>query len=154
VGARVTARAKLAALAGPAVFGLFDGLTSLIGVLLPLWDRSDPAALVHTALGLALAEAVGMAAGDWLSDSDEGPAAACVIGAATGLGTLLPTLPYALLPADAARPACLAAIATLTLLIALVRARQRGLRRALAETVLVLLAATVAVYGGTRISGP
>jgi VIT1/CCC1 family predicted Fe2+/Mn2+ transporter len=141
------------ALAPAAVFGLFDGLTSLIGVLLPLLGRGDAATLIRTALGLALAEAVGMAAGAWLSDSDEGPAVASVIGTATGLGTLLPTIPFGLLPLPTARLACIAIIGALTMLIALVRARERGLRRALAETALVLALATLAVYGGTWISG-
>lgn len=151
---RITARlrARLATLGPPAVFGCFDGLTSLIGVLLPLWSTGHAGTLVHTALGLALAEAVGMAAGAWLSDSDHGPAAAGVIGAATGFGTLAPTLPFAILPPAPARLACLAIITALTLVIALVRARQRGLRRALAETVLVLTAALLAVYGGNWIS--
>ena len=128
----------------PAIFGGFDGATSVVGVLLTL--TGHPGQILPTALGLAVAGGVGMAAGSWLSaDSEAGPREAVAIGAATFAGTLLPVLPY-LLWAGAAAMVCSGLL--LVLLgagITAVRARDRGTGRAAAETYGVLLAVSAAV---------
>ena len=132
------------ALIAPAVFGSFDGATSVVGVLLTL--TGHPGQILPTALGLAVAGGVGMAAGSWLStDTEAGPREAAVIGAATAAGTLLPALPY-LLWAGAAATACSGLLLILLgAAITAVRARDRSLGRAAVETYGVLVAVSAAV---------
>lgn len=127
----------------PAVFGTFDGLTSVLGILLSL--RGHPDWVLPSALGLAVAEGVGMAAGEWLSDSGSGLTASGVIGTATALGSLLPAVPFALLPMPWAAVASALVLVALGVGIATVRSRDRSWGRALLETFGVLLAALVAV---------
>lgn len=77
----------------PSIFGVFDGATSVIGIILTLTGHAEQ--VIPTSLGLASAGAVGMAAGSYLSDdSKTGLTASVSIGVATGLGTMLPVLPY------------------------------------------------------------
>jgi VIT1/CCC1 family predicted Fe2+/Mn2+ transporter len=142
-------------LAAPAVFGAFDGLTCALGVLLPLLAAGDPHLAFRASLGVGLAEAVGMAAGSWLSSSGDGLAGSAVIGVATGLGAVLPAVPLVLWPSDTGRAGALVIVAALAVLIGIVRAHGtgRGRWRALAETAAVLLLAAAAVLGGMYISG-
>lgn len=132
------------ALLPPAVFGGFDGATSVVGVLLTL--TGHPQQILPTAVGLAVAGGVGMAAGSWLSDdANAGPLEALVIGAATAIGTLLPALPYTVLAGAAAIICSAAVLILLGAVITLVRARDRSVARAAAETYGVLLAVCAAV---------
>ena len=135
---------KRSALLAPAIFGAFDGSTSVVGVLLTL--TGHPEQIIPTALGLAVAGGVGMAAGAWLSDDDDaGPTEAAVIGVATAVGTVLPALPYAVLSGTAAIACSVLVLLLLGAAITWVRARDRSLRRAAAETYGVLAAVCVAV---------
>jgi VIT1/CCC1 family predicted Fe2+/Mn2+ transporter len=127
----------------PAVFGTFDGLTAVLGLLLSL--HGHPNWVLPSALGLAVAEGVGMAAGEWLSDSGSGFAASGVIGAATALGSLAPAVPFAVLPMPWAAVASAVVLVAIGTGIAAVRSRDRGWARAFAETFGVLAAALVAV---------
>jgi VIT1/CCC1 family predicted Fe2+/Mn2+ transporter len=128
----------------PAVFGAFDGVTAVLGVLLSL--HGHPGWVLPSALGLAVAEGVGMAAGQWLSsDSDSGLAASGAIGTATAFGSLAPAVPFAVLPMPWAAVASALILAAIGLGIAAVRRRDRGWPRGLAETFGVLVAALVAV---------
>lgn len=86
------ARVK-ADLARPAIFGLADGCMSLLGVILYLLHKQDlifPAALMG-----GISAAVSMAGGEWMSDSENGPFPSLVMGLATGLGGILPAIPFA-----------------------------------------------------------
>lgn len=133
-----------AALLSPAIFGSFDGATSVVGVLLTL--TGHPEQIIPTSLGLATAGGVGMAAGSWLSqDTDAGPVEAVVIGSATAIGTLLPALPYLALAGMAAIMASAVVLVLLGAGITAVRARDRSPLRAAAETYGVLLAVCAAV---------
>ena len=132
------------ALLPPAIFGGFDGSTSVVGVLLTL--TSHPAQILPAALGLAAAGGVGMAAGSWLSqDTDTGPLESTVIGAATAVGTMLPALPYTALGGMAAIVCSAVILVLLGAGITTVRARDRPLKRAAAETYGVLAAVCAAV---------
>lgn len=145
---------KRAAFLSPAVFGAFDGSTSVIGVLLTL--TGHPAQVLPTAFGLAVAGGVGMAAGQWLSqDTDAGLADAIVIGAATAIGTVLPAVPYALLGGTAAIAASAVVLILLGTVITAVRAHDpdRTWARAAAETYGVLLAVCAAVAICTLATG-
>jgi VIT family len=79
---------------GPAIFGSFDGVVTVLGAVFAL--TGDRQALVASGVGLAASGAVSMGAGEFLSNSESGWLASCVIGLTTGLGTLLPVLPYIL----------------------------------------------------------
>ena len=81
-------------LARPAVFGLADGLMSMLGVVLFLLGHRS--LIFPAALSGGISSALSMAGGEWLSDSDNGPVASLVMGAATGLGAILPAVPYAI----------------------------------------------------------
>lgn len=127
----------------PAVFGAADGLTCALGAILSLAGHPD--LVVRTAVALAAAECVGMAAGEWLSESGTGFQASVVIGLATGTGGVLPALPYAWLAGTAAVWASVSVFAACAGLITWGRAGQRGWARAAAETYGVLAVVTLAV---------
>ena len=132
------------ALLSPAIFGSFDGATSVVGVLLTL--TGHPEQITPTSLGLAAAGGVGMAAGSWLSaDTDAGPVEAAVIGGATAVGTMLPALPYLALTGGAAILTSAVILVLLGAGITAVRARDRSPLRAAAETYGVLIAVCAAV---------
>lgn len=137
--------------ARPAVFGAFDGVTCYLGVLFPLLD--DPRLVLPTAFGVGLAETVGMAAGEWQSASDAGLGASLVIGAASGLGAVLPAIPYGLCHGTAARIASILLVLAVTAGIATVRSAGRGRRRAFAESFGILAAVALVVWAGTLIGG-
>ncbi len=129
----------------PAVFGAADGLTCALGAILSL--AGHPELVLRTAAALAVAECVGMAAGEWLSESSKGVAASTVIGVATGTAGLLPALPYACCRGTVAVTASAAVFAVCAGAIAAARTGQRGWKRAVAETygVLVVVAGAVAL---------
>ena len=129
-------------LARPAVFGLADGMMSLLGVVLYLMGHQSiifPAALCG-----GISSALSMAGGEWLSDSDNGLGASCVMGLATGAGAILPAVPYAL----GSGPLAVAESVVICCLIAVIVAALRPLRgfgMALVETFGILLAIFVVV---------
>jgi VIT1/CCC1 family predicted Fe2+/Mn2+ transporter len=140
------------ALLAPAVFGGFDGATSVIGILLALTGHTTQ--VLPAAVGLAVAGGVGMAAGQWLSaDAEAGPAEAVAIGGATAAGTLLPALPYVWLHGMAAIACSAAVLLLIGAVITATRARDRSLARAAAETYGVLLAVCAAVAACTIATG-
>ncbi|WP_040829021.1 hypothetical protein [Nocardia jiangxiensis] len=73
------------------IFGLVDGLTCGTGVLMSL--HNHPSAILLAAIGLAIAEVIGMGCGEWLSDSGSF-ATPAAIGIASGVGALIPAFPY------------------------------------------------------------
>jgi VIT1/CCC1 family predicted Fe2+/Mn2+ transporter len=75
-----------------AVFGAFDGLIMIVGIMLPL--LGDPHALVMASVGGAVSEGAGMAVGDYLSGPEGGLREALVMGAATGLAAVVPSAPF------------------------------------------------------------
>jgi VIT family len=127
----------------PAVFGAADGLTCALGAILSL--AGHPELVLRTAVALAAAECVGMAAGEWLSQSSSGFQASAVIGLATGVGGALPALPYAWFAGGTAAWLSVAVFAVCAGLIAWARAGERGWLRAAAETYGVLAVVAVAV---------
>lgn len=132
----------------PAVFGIFDGSTSVLSILLAY--RHLDGLIFPGALALGAVGAVGMAAGEYLSDdTDSGLGASAVIGVATGLGTVAPAVPYLLFHGGAATMAALAVLLGIGVLIASVRARRHSWLRALAETYGVLFIASAAAVACT-----
>jgi VIT1/CCC1 family predicted Fe2+/Mn2+ transporter len=123
-------------LARPAVFGLFDGTCSLLGVVLYLLGHQG--LIFPAALSGGISSALSMAAGEWLSDGNgNGLAESAVIGAATGTGAVLPAVPYAVTTGPVAVGASVAICIAIAVVVALMRAG-RSRRRALAETLAIL----------------
>lgn len=137
---------------GRAVFGGFDGSTSAVGVLAGLLAaHATPTTVLSTAGGLAVAAAVGMGAGDYLSGSTVRLAA--VMAAATFAGSLLPALPVALLPAPLGYMLAVVLIVALGVAIAEVRSRDLGRPRAYALTGGVLVVASGLSAGAAVLLG-
>lgn len=130
----------------PAVFGAFDGATSVVGVMLTLTHH--PHLVVPTALGVAAAGGVGMAAGSWLShDRDTSDKEALAIGMATAVGTLLPVLPYLFASGwiAMALSAFILVLLGAAITVTRMKAGALSLLRAAVETYGVLVAVCVAV---------
>lgn len=90
------------------IFGLVDGLTCGTGVLMSL--HNHPAAILLAAIGLAVAEVIGMGCGEWLSDNSS-LARPVAIGLASGVGAMIPAIPYLFLTGVPAVALALALVA-------------------------------------------
>jgi VIT1/CCC1 family predicted Fe2+/Mn2+ transporter len=119
----------------PAIFGLADGTMSLLGVVLYLLGH--PALIFPAAVSGGISSSLSMAGGEWLSDSDNGLGASCVMGAATGLGAILPALPYAFTSGVTAITCSITICVLIGAVVALMRPN-RSRMLALAETYAVL----------------
>jgi VIT1/CCC1 family predicted Fe2+/Mn2+ transporter len=128
-----------------AIFGSFDGVVSVIGVMVALLARLTPI-IVEAAVGLAAASAVGMAAGEYLGDDTRNFRPAMVMGAATMVGTMCPVVPFMLFAKQLAIVVAVVLVLAISLAIARLRA-QTSATRAYAETfgVLFLAAGVTAV---------
>lgn len=84
--------------ASPAVFGVFDGMVSVIGVILGLLATADTHTILAGAIGLAAASAASMGAGEYLGDVKHSWRNAGIMGFATLVGTLVPIIPFLFLP--------------------------------------------------------
>lgn len=136
-----------------AVFGGFDGLVSLLGVLAGLSvAHAHPATVLAVCAGLAIASAVGMAAGDWLAGTST--RMAVVMGAATLTGSFLPALPAALIPSPAGQATTLAVVLAVGVAISEVRARATKRRLpAYLSTALILVVASGLSIGASVLFG-
>lgn len=89
------AHEEKSSLLSSATFGSFDGMTSVAGIVFALANKGLNV-IVLAAIGLAVASAVGMAAGEYLGDSTKRHAylRSAVMGLSTAVGTLVPTIPF------------------------------------------------------------
>jgi VIT1/CCC1 family predicted Fe2+/Mn2+ transporter len=128
------------------IFGLADGMMSLLGVLLYLLGHAS--LIFPAALSGGISAALSMAGGEWLSDSENGLGASCAMGAATGLGAVLPAIPFAVTSGSAALAASVVICTGIAVVVALMRVR-RSVPLAIAETfaVLTLIFAVVLTCG-------
>jgi VIT1/CCC1 family predicted Fe2+/Mn2+ transporter len=128
------------------VFGLADGMMSLLGVVLYLLGHQS--LIFPAALSGGISSALSMAGGEWLSDSGNGLGASCVMGAATGAGAVLPALPYAFGSGRAALAGSLVTCVLIGVAVAVIRPHRR-LWLALAQTfgILAAILATVLLCG-------
>jgi len=132
--------------ARPVIFGLGDGMVSLLGAV---WYLSGhPALVLPAAVSGGVTSAVSMAGFDSLSDSARSIAESCALGAATGAGCVLPAVPYGILRGAAAAAASAAVCTVLAVAIALIRpARSRLLSVALVAGVVAVAFAAVIACG-------
>lgn len=138
------------------MFGGFDGCSSLLGVIVYLL-LTHPGWIFPAALSGAISAALSMAAGEWLSDSEDGFSAAVVMGGATLTGALLPAVPFAFTTSRVAVAVAGVIVALIGITVAAMRPR-RGFGLALIETfgllVVILLVTIVCTVvfpsGGTE----
>jgi VIT1/CCC1 family predicted Fe2+/Mn2+ transporter len=132
------------------IFGASDGVNGIVAALLGLAGASS-STIVHTLLDVALGAGLSMGAAEWLSqDSDTGFAGGVMLGGATAAASLLPAVPYMILPRTAAPTAAVCIVAAVAIAIGLLRGWATGRRRrALFETlgVLVVVVAVCAAIG-------
>jgi VIT1/CCC1 family predicted Fe2+/Mn2+ transporter len=141
-----TARPTLTAreFARPVIFGVGDGMVSLAGTVWYL--HGHPALVLPAAISGGITSAISMAGFDALSDSTRSVAESCALGAATGVGCMLPALPFAALHGAAAIGASAAVCAVLAVIIAMIRPN-RSRTLSLVEVLGVVALAFGAVIG-------
>jgi len=146
----VTGKRAGAALRGQAVFGVSDGLMSILGVVLFIAARS-PALVFPAALMGGVSAAYSMGAGEFLGEDDSpGWAASLVMGAATFAGTVLPAVPYLWCAGWAA----LAQSCAVCLLVALLVGHLRSWRpHRYAETTLVIALGVILTFACSLLTG-
>jgi VIT1/CCC1 family predicted Fe2+/Mn2+ transporter len=135
-----------------AIFGSFDGLTSALGVMAAAYLTSTAHVLVAAACGLAIAAAVSMAGGEFLSETSgkEGQVnRAGIMAVATFVGSFLPAIPFLF----QAKPAALIVAGVLVLAAAVAIAQYRvpsqGMVRAYLQTYGILVVAAGLSIGVT-----
>ena len=138
--------------AGSAIFGSFDGLTSVLGLVVALLGAPLHVMLAGS-LGLAVSSAVGMGAGEYLGDSGRSLRRAGVMAAATVVGTVLPVAPFLLLGRRSALEVAAVLVVGFGLVVGEVRSRTSSRRRAYAETFAVLALAAAAAVVASILTG-
>lgn len=128
-----------------AIFGLFDGLTVVLGVIIGLYSH-HPNLIFKTALGVGIAEALGMGAAEWLSETKSGLRGPAVIGVSTLMGTLLPSLGFLVLARGSAATFAAVVFLISAIAIATVRAQGKKFVRSAVESVGILAIVSVAVW--------
>ena len=132
-----------------AIFGLEDGCSSAMGVILGAGISLGTRGLLVAAVALAVSASVSMAGGQWLSTGNRREAA--IMGLATALGSFAPALPWLVLSGSPAFILCMAIAGWLGVLIA--ELRPGGRRSSYALTFGVLFVATGAAVGASLIAG-
>lgn len=128
-----------------AVFGAFDGVTVLLGIVIGLYS-DHPNLILGTAISVGVAEAIGMAAAEWLSESESGYLGPTIIGASVALASVLPALPFFFLTPWPALWVSASAYCLVAALIAYARKRERGLSRSLLESYGILALVSLVVW--------
>lgn len=122
----------------PSIFGMFDGLTSLLGVLIPLL-KTNPLLVFVTCIGLAVSSAISMGLGEFLSSDKTIPKKNRVnnslyMGLFTAIGCLAPVLPYAFTSGVLALVLSLVIYLGLTVVVAFMKSSDLGWRSAVVQT--------------------
>lgn len=122
----------------PSIFGMFDGLTTLLGVFIPLLSY-EHLLVFFTCIGLAVSSAISMGLGDFLSsDKDISKKlrvkSATYMGIFTGLGCFLPVIPFAFTGGFLALGISMAIYFILTLVVAYLKSADMGWKDSLTQT--------------------
>ena len=133
------------------IFGISDGLTSALGVVIPL-------ALAHQSMlavisGLAIAAAIGMGSGEWLSDHTGNLRSAIAMALASFVGTVIPAIPFFVLPYGISSVVSGALCVGTGVAISETKARDIPRRTAYLQTFSVLLIASTACIGFALLTG-
>ena len=132
-----------------AVFGIEDGASSAMGVILGAGISLNSRALLIAALALAVSAAVSMGGGQWLSTGDKRQS--IVMGLATFVGSFLPAAPWLIFEGALAFGLCVGIAIGLGVLIAELRPG-KPLESYIA-TFSVLIIATGAGVGASLVAG-
>lgn len=124
----------------PMILGAADGVVILLGLLLSLAPH-HPDAIFHAALGVGLAELIGMASALWLSDGPSGLVPAIACGVAACVACIIPALPYLAMTGTGALLTSLLLVVAVAAVISWLRP-EKGVR-AVAQTYGVLVVAAV-----------
>jgi VIT1/CCC1 family predicted Fe2+/Mn2+ transporter len=137
----------------PSVFGMFDGLTSLLGVVIPLLNHQHILVFI-TCFGLAVSSAISMGLGEYLSSDRELPTwirskRSLYMGIFTGVGCFLPVIPYAFTGGALAMSLSISIYLLLTLSVSWMKSAELGWKTSLIQTFLVSFIAIVVVVVAT-----
>ena len=132
------------ALLRPAIFGLADGAMSLLGVILYL-HGALPVVVLMSALTGSISSAFSMAGGEFMSD-DSRVLPSVVMGIATGIGGILPAIPYAFTGGELAFALCMLIVLAIGGVVAFLRA-QASSRHGRVYTAVVTFLILGAIFG-------
>lgn len=138
------------------VFGSFDGLNCILGVIAAGYVTGDIHALTLAAIGLAIAEGIAMAGGSYLSElvSVYRMRHALIIGGASAVGILVPALPFFFAPRNVAILLSLFLVVCFAAIIASVRIKTLGILEAYVQTFgIVFFAAVVSIAATLLLNG-
>ena len=127
-----------------AIFGSFDGLTSALGVIAAAYLTGNTHILVATACGLAIASAVSMAGGEFLSETSKRNGAlnrAGIMAVATFIGSFLPAIPFLFFVKPVALMVACVLVLAAAAVIAQFRVPTQGVVRAYLQTYSILVVA-------------
>lgn len=131
---------------GQAIFGSFDGMTCVLGVIAAEYIAGDIRDLILSCLALAIGEAIAMCGGSYLSEivAVDRLKHALIIGIAACIGVILPVIPFLFMPRSIAL--VISALITIALGVAIAQARvaKEGAMRAYVQTFAILTAAAAA----------
>lgn len=127
------------------IFGVSDGVTSALGVVIPLALAHQP--MLAVTAGLAMAAAIGMGSGEWLSDREGSWRRAIAMAVASFVGTVIPAGPFFVLQSWPAAVASGALCVATGIAISETKAHQTSRAAAYLQTFGVLLVASLATVG-------
>jgi hypothetical protein len=133
-----------------AVFGSFDGCTSVAGVLGAV--GTHPHLLLAPVIGLAVASAVGMGAGEWLSETKTHWSVVVMMALATLTGTILPALPMLIWAGFGPVVVAIVLGLIMAIMIGRIRSKTKG-NLAYGQTTGILIAATALAILAARVGG-
>jgi VIT1/CCC1 family predicted Fe2+/Mn2+ transporter len=137
----------------PSIFGMFDGLTSLLGVLIPLLAFSHVLVFV-TCIGLAVSSAISMGLGEYLSSDKSIPKrtrlrSATYMGIFTAIGCFAPVIPFAFIGGTVALWSAVGIYIGMTFVVAYMKKEDLGWKTALVQTFAVSIVAVALVICAT-----
>lgn len=135
------------------IFGMFDGLTSLLGVLIPLLSFTH-LLVFTTCIGLAVSSAISMGLGEYLSYDKSIPKKTRVntsfyMGLFTAIGCFLPVVPFLFTGGLTALLLFILIYFLMTLVVSFMKSKDLGWKNALIQTFAVSLIAVVLVVCAT-----
>lgn len=134
-----------------AIFGASDGMTSALGVIIPLALAGHSMTVVI--IGLAISASVGMGGGLYLSDGSGRLKSAIVMALATAIGTVLPALPFMLLPKALAVPLSVLIVIAIGQFIVTAKKQVVSTKKAYLETYGILITVSLLTVILTILTG-
>jgi hypothetical protein len=134
-----------------AVFGISDGVTSSLGVVIPLAITHQP--MLAVIAGLATCAAIGMGGGELLSDKEGSWRRAIAMAVASFVGTVIPAGPFFVTTSWPAAAASGALCAMTGAMISEVKAHKMSRLRSYLQTFSILGVASAFTVGFALVTG-